>query len=65
VQGMDAFLRVVTSIPGVDNHDANAVILTHYNETNLFNLVVFFFFFPLAFVHLSDETLSSKLYWTI
>lgn len=26
VQGMDIFLRVVTSIPGIDNHDANAVI---------------------------------------
>ncbi|GLT71548.1 hypothetical protein SLA2020_435580 [Shorea laevis] len=25
VQGMDAFLRVVTSIPGIDNHDANAL----------------------------------------
>ena len=26
VQGMDIFLKVVTSIPGIDNHDANAVI---------------------------------------
>ncbi|KAG5254780.1 protein PARTING DANCERS [Salix suchowensis] len=25
VQGMDNFLRVVTSIPGIDNHDANAL----------------------------------------
>ncbi|KAF5186958.1 Parting dancers protein [Thalictrum thalictroides] len=25
VQGMDAFLRVVTSIPGIDNHDANTL----------------------------------------
>ncbi|KNA13320.1 hypothetical protein SOVF_115960 [Spinacia oleracea] len=25
VQGMDAFLRVVTSIPGIDNHDANSL----------------------------------------
>ncbi|XP_038977026.1 protein PARTING DANCERS homolog isoform X3 [Phoenix dactylifera] len=25
VQGMDLFLRVVTSIPGIDNHDANAL----------------------------------------
>ncbi|XP_059451242.1 protein PARTING DANCERS [Corylus avellana] len=25
VQGMDAFLRVVTSIPSIDNHDANAL----------------------------------------
>lgn len=25
VQGMDMFLRVVTSIPGIDDHDANAV----------------------------------------
>ncbi|XP_057505246.1 protein PARTING DANCERS isoform X2 [Actinidia eriantha] len=24
VQGMDIFLKVVTSIPGIDNHDANA-----------------------------------------
>ncbi|KAJ0960084.1 hypothetical protein J5N97_000143 [Dioscorea zingiberensis] len=24
VQGMDTFLKVVTSIPGIDNHDANA-----------------------------------------
>ncbi|KAF9589961.1 hypothetical protein IFM89_029577, partial [Coptis chinensis] len=31
VERMDAFLRVVTSIPGIDNHDANAVILfCHY-----------------------------------
>lgn len=26
VQGMDLFLRVVTSIPGIDNHDANALV---------------------------------------
>ncbi|XP_039142935.1 protein PARTING DANCERS homolog [Dioscorea cayenensis subsp. rotundata] len=26
VQGMDTFLKVVTSIPGIDNHDANALI---------------------------------------
>ncbi|KAK9269945.1 hypothetical protein L1049_025518 [Liquidambar formosana] len=26
VQGMDAFLRVVTSIPGIDSHDANSLI---------------------------------------
>ncbi|PSS17554.1 UvrABC system protein like [Actinidia chinensis var. chinensis] len=25
VQGMDIFLKVVTSIPGIDNHDANAL----------------------------------------
>ncbi|EEF36870.1 protein PARTING DANCERS [Ricinus communis] len=25
MQGMDIFLRVVTSIPGIDNHDANAL----------------------------------------
>ncbi|KAF6162365.1 hypothetical protein GIB67_005285, partial [Kingdonia uniflora] len=25
VQGMDVFLRVLTSIPGIDNHDANAL----------------------------------------
>uniref|UniRef100_A0A803LHD2 DisA/LigA helix-hairpin-helix motif domain-containing protein n=1 Tax=Chenopodium quinoa TaxID=63459 RepID=A0A803LHD2_CHEQI len=25
VEGMDAFLRVVTSIPGIDNHDANSL----------------------------------------
>lgn len=25
VQCMDAFLRVLTSIPGIDNHDANAL----------------------------------------
>ncbi|WOL14704.1 protein PARTING DANCERS [Canna indica] len=25
VQGMDLFLRVVTSIPGIDDHDANAL----------------------------------------
>ncbi|MQM16251.1 hypothetical protein Taro_049205 [Colocasia esculenta] len=28
VQAMDMFLRVVTSIPGIDNHDANALIQT-------------------------------------
>ena len=39
MQGMDAFIKVVTSIPSVDNHDANAVILTHYDETNLFKHV--------------------------
>ena len=27
VQAMDVFLRVLTSIPGIENHDANAVIL--------------------------------------
>ena len=26
MQGMDVFLRVITSIPGIDNHDANSVI---------------------------------------
>nr|CAD1823990.1 unnamed protein product [Ananas comosus var. bracteatus] len=26
VQDMDVFIRVVTSIPGIDNHDANAAI---------------------------------------
>ncbi|XP_034675991.1 protein PARTING DANCERS-like isoform X1 [Vitis riparia] len=25
VQGMDVFLRVITSIPGIDNHDANSL----------------------------------------
>ncbi|KAF9624881.1 hypothetical protein IFM89_015435 [Coptis chinensis] len=31
VERMNAFLRVVTSIPGIDKHDANAVILfCHY-----------------------------------
>lgn len=25
VQGMDVFLKVVTALPGIDNHDANAV----------------------------------------
>ncbi|CAA6666328.1 unnamed protein product [Spirodela intermedia] len=28
VQGIDMFLRVVTSIPGINNHDANALIQT-------------------------------------
>lgn len=29
VQEMEVFLKVVTSIPGIDNHDANAVALHH------------------------------------
>ncbi|KAK7258176.1 hypothetical protein RIF29_32680 [Crotalaria pallida] len=28
VQGMDCYLKVVTSIPGIDNHDANALSQT-------------------------------------
>jgi hypothetical protein len=36
VQGMDNFLRVVTSIPGIDNHDANAV--NSYFPANYFKI---------------------------
>ncbi|KAB5521297.1 hypothetical protein DKX38_025616 [Salix brachista] len=42
VQGMDNFLRVVTSIPGIDNHDANA-----FWEANTFSVNISFFYFQL------------------
>lgn len=35
VQGIDLFLRVVTSIPGIDDHDANAVIFFSFDWRNL------------------------------
>lgn len=41
MQQMDAFLSVVTSIPGIDNHDANAVRYLHSYQ--LLSLVYFFF----------------------
>lgn len=41
MQQIDAFLSVVTSIPGIDNHDANAVRYRHSYQ--LLSLVYFFF----------------------
>ncbi|XP_065011625.1 protein PARTING DANCERS homolog isoform X2 [Musa acuminata AAA Group] len=35
VQGMDMFLRVVTSIPGIDDHDANASLFGLFSSCNL------------------------------
>ncbi|XP_038977025.1 protein PARTING DANCERS homolog isoform X2 [Phoenix dactylifera] len=40
VQGMDLFLRVVTSIPGIDNHDANAVTIFSLSEAIVYRYVV-------------------------
>lgn len=42
MQTMDIYLKVVTSIPGIDSHDANAVMLPDFCisvfPSNLFSL---------------------------
>jgi hypothetical protein len=35
VQGMSFYLKVVTSIPGIDNHDANAVNLSTTRNSSI------------------------------
>lgn len=44
---MDVFLRVVTSIPLIDNHDANAVIYYTLMQTILFTMYSLFYKSPL------------------
>ena len=45
MQGMDVFLRVITSIPGIDNHDANSVIFLSLNCIHNIPFIFIFSFF--------------------
>lgn len=36
MQGMDKFIRIITSIPGIDNHDAHSVMSFKTTATYLF-----------------------------
>ena len=36
MQVMDAFRRVMSSVPGLDDHDANSVSLLEQNQLTLF-----------------------------
>ena len=45
MQGMDVFLRVITSIPGIDNHDANSVIFRSLDCIHNIPFIFIFSFF--------------------
>lgn len=54
MQDMDAFRRVITSVPGIDDHDANSVSLLEQNLHTFFISCIVFLFFPLIFINISD-----------
>lgn len=53
MQGMDVYLKVVTSIPGIDSHDANAV--------HSFFPILHFYFHNLYFSNPSNQVQIIKI----